>query len=100
MKKILAVAGSLMLAATVLMTGCGGGGGDKKAADAGKDWKPTKDVKVIIAYKAGSGTDTGARLLLNNAKPYVGQTMVIVTHDAGLAQICDRTCILRDGEFR
>ena len=77
MKKILAVAGSLMLAATVLMTGCGGGGGDKKAADAGKDWKPTKDVKVIIAYKAGSGTDTGARLLLNNAKPYVGQTMVI-----------------------
>ena len=78
MKKILAVAGSLMLAASVLMTGCGGGGGgDKKAADANKEWKPTKDVKVIIAYKAGSGTDTGARLLLNNAKPYVGQTMVI-----------------------
>ena len=66
MKKFLAVAGSLMLAASVLMTGCGGGGGDKKAADANKEWKPTKDVKVIIAYKAGSGTDTGARLLLNN----------------------------------
>ena len=43
MKKILAVAGSLMLAASVLMTGCGGGGGgDKKAADANKEWKPTK----------------------------------------------------------
>ena len=26
-------------------------------------WTPTGDVNVIVAYKAGSGTDTGARLL-------------------------------------
>ena len=25
-------------------------------------WQPTGDVNVIVAYKAGSGTDTGARL--------------------------------------
>lgn len=36
-----------------------------------------KDVKIIVAYKAGSGTDTGARLLANSAKKYVGQTLVI-----------------------
>lgn len=30
-----------------------------------------------MAYKAGSGTDTGARLLTNSAKKYVGQTLVI-----------------------
>ena len=27
----------------------------------------------------------------------LNQTIVIVTHDAGLAQICDRTCTLQDG---
>lgn len=40
-------------------------------------WKPEKDVKIIVAYKAGSGTDTGARLLANSTKKYVGQTLVI-----------------------
>lgn len=40
-------------------------------------WTPTKDVKVIVAYKAGSGTDTGARLLLANAEKYVGKTLVV-----------------------
>jgi ABC-type lipoprotein export system ATPase subunit len=29
----------------------------------------------------------------------LGQTIVIVTHDAGLAQLCDRTCILQDGAW-
>lgn len=28
-----------------------------------------------------------------------GQTIVIVTHDSGLAALCDRTCILKDGQF-
>lgn len=30
-------------------------------------WEPTGDVNVIVAYKAGSGTDTGARLLATEA---------------------------------
>ena len=38
--------------------------------------------------------------LLLSVRKQLGQTMVIVTHDAGLAQICDRTCVLQDGEFR
>ncbi len=29
----------------------------------------------------------------------MNQTIVIVTHDAGLAQLCDRTCILQDGAW-
>ena len=29
----------------------------------------------------------------------LGQTIVIVTHDAGLAQMCDRTCHMKDGLF-
>ena len=76
-KAFLTGVGAMMLAASIMMAGCGGGGGEKKAADGGAAWKPTKDVKVIVAYKAGSGTDTGARVLLNNAKQFVGQTLVI-----------------------
>ena len=74
MNKKLALLGVAVLSAGILFAGCGNK--DKKAAgDAA--WKPTKDVKVIVAYKAGSGTDTGARLLTNSAKKYVGQTLVI-----------------------
>ena len=27
----------------------------------------------------------------------LGQTIVIVTHDPGLASLCDRTCAMQDG---
>ena len=40
-------------------------------------WAPSGDVNVIVAYKAGSGTDTGARLLASKAEKYVGKTLVI-----------------------
>lgn len=40
-------------------------------------WAPTGDVTVIVAYKAGSGTDTGARLLASKAEKYIGKTLVI-----------------------
>ena len=33
-------------------------------------WEPTGDVNVIVAYKAGSGTDTGARLLATEAQKF------------------------------
>lgn len=46
-----------------------------KTADNG--WIPTRDVKVIVAYRHGSGTDTSARLLLADAKKYVGQSLVV-----------------------
>ncbi|MBD5553155.1 MAG: tripartite tricarboxylate transporter substrate binding protein [Desulfovibrio sp.] len=40
-------------------------------------WSPNGDVNVIVAYKAGSGTDTGARLLASEAEKNIGQTLVI-----------------------
>lgn len=40
-------------------------------------WAPTGDVNVIVAYKAGSGTDTGARLLASQAEKNIGKTLVI-----------------------
>lgn len=40
-------------------------------------WEPTSDINVIVAYKAGSGTDTGARLLASLAEKNLGKTMII-----------------------
>ena len=40
-------------------------------------WEPTGDVTVIVAYKAGSGTDTGARLLATEAQKYIPKTIII-----------------------
>lgn len=40
-------------------------------------WAPDGDVTVIVAYKAGSGTDTGARLLSMQAEKQIGKTLVI-----------------------
>ncbi|MBD5642041.1 MAG: tripartite tricarboxylate transporter substrate binding protein, partial [Desulfovibrio sp.] len=40
-------------------------------------WSPSGDVNVIVAYKAGSGTDTGARLLASQAEKNIGKTLII-----------------------
>ena len=37
--------------------------------------------------------------LFFDLRKQLGQTVVIVTHDAGLAQLCDRSCYLVDGSF-
>jgi len=50
-------------------------------------WVPTEPINVIVAYKAGSGTDTTARLLLQSgdfvSKYFNGQTFVIDNQEAG-----------------
>ncbi len=38
--------------------------------------------------------------LLLNIRKERGQTVIVVTHDAGLASLCDRTCLLLDGAWR
>ena len=38
--------------------------------------------------------------LFFDLRKQLGQTVVIVTHDAGLAQLCDRSCYLVDGSFK
>ncbi len=37
--------------------------------------------------------------LFFDLRKQLGQSVVIVTHDAGLAQLCDRSCYLVDGSF-
>ena len=71
MKKKLAVLAAAAFTAGILLSGCGGSkGGDTKSSSAA--WKPEKDVKIIVAYKAGSGTDTGARQRQKVCRPDPG----------------------------
>ena len=46
-------------------------------------WKPDGPVTMIVAYKAGNGTDVTARVLAQYAEKYVGQTIVIENVDGG-----------------
>ncbi|MBQ9536888.1 MAG: tripartite tricarboxylate transporter substrate binding protein [Desulfovibrionaceae bacterium] len=48
---------------------------------------PEKQVTVIVAYKSGSGTDTGARLLTRFAQKYVGQPLIIENLPGGYGKI-------------
>lgn len=69
----IAVAAAMLLA----IVGCRGNAfsnlssapsGNASSGASATAWTPIKDVKVIVAYRHGSGTDTSARLLLANAK--------------------------------
>lgn len=55
------------------------------AADEG--WKPDKAVTMIVAYKAGSGTDNTARVLSQYATKSIGQTLVINNLEGGSGSI-------------
>ena len=84
MKKFLAMI--LALAMVLCLVACGG---SDKAADTSGDgaWAPTDTVTVIVAYKAGNGTDLTARVLTQFAEKYLGQTVVIENLDGGSGAI-------------
>ncbi len=46
-----------------------------------------------------SATKEDIHRLFFSLRDQLDQTIVIITHDAGLAALCDRTCTLRDGQF-
>ena len=46
-----------------------------------------------------SRTKEDIHKLFFQLRKQLGQTIVIVTHDAGLAEMCDRTCHMKDGLF-
>ena len=50
-------------------------------------WSPRKNVTVIVAYKAGSGTDNTARVLSKFANETVGRTLVIQNQEGGSGSI-------------
>ncbi len=50
-------------------------------------WAPNGPVTMIVAYKAGNGTDVTARILAKYAEKYIGQTVVIENVDGGSGSI-------------
>ena len=56
---------------------------------------------ILFADEPTGNLDTRTKeeihRLFFDVRNKLNQTIVIVTHDAGLAQICDRTCTLQDG---
>ena len=56
-------------------------------APAAEGWAPDGPVTMIVAYKAGNGTDVTARILAQYAEKYVGQTIVIENVDGGSGSI-------------
>ena len=56
---------------------------DESAAPEATGWAPDGPVTLVVAYKAGNGTDNTARILAKYAEKYVGQTIVIENVDGG-----------------
>lgn len=71
-KKILSL---FVGAMSLMLVACGG---EKKAEEKAADVYPSKPVNVVIAYKAGGGTDVGARILMAEAQKNFEQPFVIV----------------------
>ncbi len=57
------------------------------AASCAFAWTPSKNVAVIVAYKAGSGTDNTARVLSKFAADKIGRTIVIQNLEGGSGSI-------------
>ncbi len=74
MKKILALVLALVMVFALASVACA-------------EWAPTGPVTMIVAYKAGSGTDNTARILAKFAEQYVGQTIVIENVEGGSGSI-------------
>ncbi len=82
MKKFFA----LLLAICMIFVLCAcGGGGAAKTSDG--PFAPDGPVTLIVAYKAGSGTDGPARILAQYAEKYIGQTVVVENVDGGSGSI-------------
>ena len=82
MKKVLTVVAVAMMASSLFVS-CK----KKNVAAVSDGWKPSGTVTMIVAYKAGSGTDNTARVLTSYAEKYVGQTLVIDNKEGGSGSI-------------
>ena len=82
MKKLLA----LMLALCMVFALCACGQSGSAAKNDGP-FKPDGPVTLIVAYKAGSGTDGPARILAQYAEKHIGQTVVVENVDGGSGSI-------------
>lgn len=82
MKKLVVLTALMAVCAVIFAHG-----GQDSSSGNGSEWKPSKDVNVIVAYKAGSGTDTGARILCSIAEKYVGKNLVIMNKEGADGKI-------------
>ncbi|HSH36792.1 tripartite tricarboxylate transporter substrate binding protein, partial [Schnuerera sp.] len=73
MKKILLVLLSLTL--VLSLAACSGEGNNDET---NVSEFPNKNIEIIVAYKAGGGTDVGARVLASAAEDVFGQSIVIL----------------------
>ncbi len=59
---------------------------------------------LLLADEPTGNLDTRTKeeihRLFFDLRQQMNQTIVIVTHDAGLAALCDRTCVLQDGAWK
>lgn len=85
MKKFLAMI--LALAMVFCLAACGGGGSNSDDGASDDAWAPDDNITVIVAYKAGNGTDLTARVLAQYAEKYLGQTVVIENLEGGSGAI-------------
>lgn len=87
MKKFLAMI--LALAMVLCLGACGGSGetGGESGGEGDGAWAPSDNITVIVAYKAGNGTDLTARVLTQFAEEYLGQTVVIENLEGGSGAI-------------
>lgn len=69
----------LVLTLVLSLAACG----DSSNSDAPVDTAnfPEKNIEVIVAYKAGGGTDVGARILASEAEKIIGKPVVIINRD-------------------
>ena len=85
MKKIFALI--LALCMVFALCACGQSSSGGGAASDNGEFKPNGPITMIVAYKAGNGTDITARILAQYAEKYVGQTIVIENVDGGSGSI-------------
>jgi lipoprotein-releasing system ATP-binding protein len=61
------------------------------------------DPAILFADEPSGNLDSRTKeeihRLFFDLRDRLGQTVVIVTHDPSLAELCDRTLVMRDGQF-
>src|SRR5699024_6351002 len=74
---------AIMMTLAFILVACSdnnsNGNGEKD--DAAADKFPEKPIDVVVAYKAGGGTDVGARILTNAAEEVSDYSFVVQNRD-------------------
>lgn len=78
MKKLLLLSLSIVL--VLSLVACGDAAVENGETGDAAEY-PTKPIEIVVAYKAGGGTDVGARILASAAEEEIGQPLVIINRE-------------------